>query len=121
MGAGEGERCAVAVLDMFNYMDDEGAMLVDGFPSAEIAKEYARRRMRDSVEELRAANQSRAELKQLWFVFGEDSLVVGGEGSDAYYGLADLDFFIDHPASMAERDWLELEQRFPVHTEPLTS
>ncbi len=118
--AGEGERYAVAVLDMFNYMDDEGAMLVDGFPSAEIAKEYVWRRMRDSVEELRAANQSREELKQLWFVFGEDSLVVGGEGSDAYYGLADLDFFIDHPASTAERDWLEFEQRFPVDSEPLT-
>jgi hypothetical protein len=117
--AEEGESYAVAVLDMFNYMDDEGAMLVDGFPSAEIAKEYARRRMRDSVEELRAPDQSREELKQLWFVFGEDSLVVGGERSDAYYGLADLDFFIDHPASTAERDWLELERRFPVHAEPL--
>ena len=117
--AEEGEGYAVAVLDMFNYMDDEGAMLVDGFPSAEIAKEYARRRMRDSVEELRAADQSREELKELWFVFGEDSLVVGGEGSDAYYGLADLDFFIDQAASTAERNWLELEQRYPVHTEPL--
>ncbi len=117
--AEEGERYAVAVLDMFNYMDDEGAMLVDGFPSAEIAKEYVWRRMRDSIEELRAANQSREELKQLWFVFGEDSLVVGDEGSDAYYGLADLDFFISHPASIDERDWLELERRFPVHTEPL--
>ncbi len=104
---------------MFNYMDDEGAMLVDGFPSAEFAKEYVQRRMRDSVEELRAADQSREELKELWFVFGEDSLVVGDGGSDAYYGLADLDFFIDHPASAAERDWLELERRFPVHTEPL--
>jgi hypothetical protein len=117
--AEEDESYAVAVLDMFNYMDEEGAMLVDGFPSAEIAKEYVQRRMWDSVEELRAASQSREELKELWFVFGEDSLVVGGERSDAYYGLADLDFFIDHPASTAERDWLELEQRFPVHTEPL--
>lgn len=118
--ADEGERYAVAVLDMFNYRDEEGAMLVDGFPTAEIAKEYVWRRMRDSVEELRAANQSSEELKQLWFVFGEDSLVVGGERGEAYYGLADLDFFIDHPASTAERDWLELEQRYPVHTEPLT-
>jgi hypothetical protein len=117
--AEEGESYAVAVLDMFNYMDDEGAMLVDGFPSAEIAKEYVRRRMRDSVEELRAADQSREELKELWFVFGEDSLVVGGERRDSYYGFADLDFFIDHPASTAERDWLELKRRFPVHTEAL--
>ena len=114
-----GESYAVGVLDMFNYMDEKGAMLVDGFPSAEIAKEYARRRMRDSVEELRAANQSREELKQLWLVFGEDSFVVGDERGDAYYGFADLDFFIDHPASTAERDWLELEKRLPVHTEPL--
>ncbi len=117
--AGEGESYAVAVLDMFNYMDDEGAMLVDGFPSAEIAKAYVWRRMRDSVEELRAANQSREELKQLWFVFGEDSLVVGDKVTSSYYGLVDLDFFIDHPASTAERDWLDLERRFPVHTEPL--
>ncbi len=118
--ADAGESYAVAVLDMFNYMDEEGAMLVDGFPSAEIAKDYARRRVRDSLEALRAANQSPAELKQLWFVFGEDSLVVGGQGSDAYYGFAELDFFIDHPASTAERDWMELEQRFPVLSEPLT-
>ena len=66
---------------------------------------------------MRAANQSREELKQLWLVFGEDSFVVGDERGDAYYGFADLDFFIDHSASTAERDWLELEQQFPVHAE----
>ncbi len=95
-------------------------MLVAGFPSFDVARDYARRRMRDSVEELRTGSQSAEELRLLWLVFGEDSLVVGADPLDVYCGYADLDRFIDTPASAAERDWLLFAKRFDLWARPIT-
>lgn len=97
---------SVLVLDMFHYGDPEEETLVEGFTTLEQAREYARRRTRDSVEDQRhqypAADAE--ELRKLWFMFGEDCLVVGG----AYAGFSELDYFITHPASRAERNWADL-------------
>lgn len=96
------EGFSVLVIDMAHYAAEEDTV-VRGFPSFEAAKEYARRRVRDSVEELRAPGQSRAELRRLWLIFGEDALVTGGE--ERYTASHELDYFIAHPATEEERDW----------------
>jgi hypothetical protein len=44
----------------------------------------------------------------MWFTFGEDASVLGGEPH--YAGSHELDFFIDHPADAAERDWQEIKR-----------
>ena len=96
---------SVIIIDMFHY-DDESEMIIRGFPTAELAREYARRRTRDSLEELREAGRSHAEMRERWFIFGEDCLVVG----DSYTGYSELDFFIDNPATPEERDWMAIEK-----------
>lgn len=84
--------------------DEETGYSIRGFPSLETAREFARRFVRDSLEELRAPNQTRDELRRLWFLFGEDASVEGtGHG-----GSSELDFFIDNPATPEERDWVAL-------------
>lgn len=47
---------SVVVIDMFNYMDSEdGEETVEGFLRPEDAIDYARRRMRSSLEEQRVS------------------------------------------------------------------
>lgn len=97
---------SVLIIDM--TYDSEKDSVVSGFPTVELAKEFARRWVRDSVEGQRTANQTREELRRLWHLFGEDASVVGGEPH--YAGSHELDFFIDHPANAAERDWQEVKR-----------
>ena len=96
------EGFSVLVIDMAHYDAGEDAV-VRGFQTFGAAKEYARRRVRASVEELRAPGQSKAELRRLWHIFGEDALVNGG--AESYAGSHELDYFIAHPATEEERDW----------------
>lgn len=96
---------SVLVLDMFHCSDpDEKHRIVGDFPDEASATAYARARTWDSVEELRKPGQTHHELRQLWFMFGEDSLVLGGN----YKGADEVDRFIDHPASPMQRDWTSL-------------
>ncbi|MEW6128712.1 MAG: hypothetical protein AB1757_16855 [Acidobacteriota bacterium] len=99
---------AVLIIDMAHYRETESELLISGFPSREEAIEYARRRLRSSVEELRAMNQSAAELRRLWSIYGEDAMVIEEAG---YKGSSELDFFIAHPASAEEQDWQAIEKR----------
>jgi hypothetical protein len=92
---------SVLISDM-SY-DAEKDFVVEGFPTIELATEFARRRVRDSVEELRGLNQTKEEVRRLWHMFGEDASVVGGEPH--YAGSHELDYFIEHPATREERDW----------------
>jgi hypothetical protein len=93
---------SVLIIDMFHY-DPEEDYVIDGFPTFELAKEFARRWVWDSVEELRKPGQSREELRSMWYTFGEDASVLQGEPH--YRGSSELDFFIEHPATPEERDW----------------
>lgn len=102
---GDGEY-AVLVIDMFHH-DDESETIVRGFPSVEVATEYARRRTRDSLEELRRPNQSESALRRQWLLFGEDCCVIGQH----YCGASEIDHFLTHPAIREERDWQSLEKR----------
>ena len=96
-------------MDMFHYQDLEHEMVIEGFPTLEDAVEYARRRTRDSLEEHRRPGQSKEELRKLWWIFGEDVLVVGGN----YSGNHELDYFIEHAATRPEEcDWMALERKF---------
>lgn len=86
---------------MAHYDPDEDRV-VRGFPSFEAAKSYARQHVRAAVEELRAPGQSKEDLRRLWFVFGEDAIVSGGE--ERYAGSHELDFFISHPVTAEALD-----------------
>jgi hypothetical protein len=97
-------RFEVIVFDMFDYGEKE---YVGDFPTFKQAKEYARRRIRDSLENERPQSKDAADLKDRWFSFGEDCSVVAGN----YKSEDELDFFIAHPATPAERDWLSLDPR----------
>jgi hypothetical protein len=98
----------VLVIDMAHYGDDQG-LLISGFPAKEDAIEYARRRLRDSIEELRKPKQTTEELRHLWLLYGEDALVVG---EPSYKASDELDDFLPHPASASQRDWASFEKRF---------
>ena len=88
--------------------DEERNFVVDGFPSLELANEFARRWTRDSLEKLRGTSESKDELRRMWHMFGEDASVLGGE--PRYAGSHDLDYFIEHPATPEECDWLEVKR-----------
>ena len=92
----------VLIIDLFRH-DPEADYVVDGFPTYELAKEFARRWVRDSVEEQREPGQSKEDLRRMWHTFGEDASVMRGEPH--YAGSHELDFFIEHPARPEERDW----------------
>ncbi len=84
-------------------MEEEEFML-EGFPSPDRAREFARRCVRDSVEEFRGRRRTPDEHRLLWALFGEDAVVMEAE----YAGSEDLDFSLSHSASREERDWAAL-------------
>jgi hypothetical protein len=81
-----------------------------GFASLEAAVEFARRWVRDSVEEFRSSAKSSEELRKAWFIFGEDAIVIGGN----YKGSDEIDFFIANPATPQQRDWQSLDPSRPL-------
>lgn len=97
---------SVFVIDM-SY-DSEKDFTVSGFPAVRLANEFARRRVRDSLEELRREGQTREELRRLWHMFGQDATMPGHE--PRYAGSHDLDYFIEHPATREERDRQAIER-----------
>lgn len=110
---------AVIVVDMFNYMDDDSVTLVTGFPSASDAREYAHRRTRDSVENLRTGSNSTEELARDWLVYGEDCIALAVGTDDKRCALSELDTFVDSPASAIERNWSKFAESFDLRAEAL--
>ncbi len=98
----KGMSYSVLIIDMFRY-DPKEDYVIDGFPTFELAKEFARRRVRDSVEEQRRPGRPKEELRRMWHAFGEDASVI--RGGPHYAGSHELDYFIEHPATAEERDW----------------
>lgn len=95
---------SVLVCDLFNYQLEEEEFMLEGFPSPDQAREFARRWVRESVEEFRGRRRTPDEHRLLWTLFGEDAVVIEAE----YAGSDELDFFLSHPASSGERDWAAL-------------
>ena len=104
--------CFSVLLIEMSYQDMGEEPLVGPFPTFELAREFARRRVRDSVEELRQPGQSAQELRRLWHLFGEDASVIHGDPH--YAGSHELDFFIEHPATPDERDWQAIKRQADI-------
>lgn len=101
----------VLVTDNYRVPHYGDHVVVTGFASLEGAIEYARRRTWASVEEMRPAATTAEDLRAEFLLFGESSAVVVGD-QRLYNGRDELDYFVTHPASENERDWLSLE---PMH------
>ena len=56
---------SVLVIDNY-HMDPEEDFTIDGFPTLELAQEFARRWTRSSVEEQRKPDQAREDLSAMW-------------------------------------------------------
>ncbi len=97
----------VIVCDLFNLHDPDHETIVAGFPTRELAIEYARRRTWSSVEQMRAPGLSREQVRSRWLALGEDCRVVGPEGV-IYAARSELDTFLDHPLPPERSDWLAL-------------
>ena len=96
---------SVAIVDLFHPQD---VVVYDAFPSFELAKEFARRRTRASLEGLRRDNptiRSKAGLASAWRSMGENAIVISGGPAQAYAGKEELDYFIDNPASGEDCNW----------------
>lgn len=106
MELGEKKFYAVLIIDNF-HLDPEHDYVIDGFPTLELAIEFARRWVRSSLEYFRKPNRLKEELSKMWYMFGEDAVVLGGD----YHGSSELDFFIEHPATPEERDWQSIKRK----------
>ncbi len=82
---------------------------IDGFLTPELAREYAHRRTRASLEELRDADNDAAESRRRWSLLGEDCNVSDG----SYCGSSELDAFIAEPAHGYECDWWSIDPTLP--------
>ncbi len=90
---------------MSKFDSEEDEWIAAEFDDENIAKEFARRWARASLEELRKKNQSKDSLKKQWFIFGDDAVVLGS----GYSASSELDFFIKNPAKPEEIDWKALK------------
>lgn len=43
----------------------------------------------------------------MWYMFGETAIVLDSD----YSANSELDFFIDHPATLEERDWQSVKKK----------
>lgn len=94
----------VLTYDRYNLGWGEPGTFYEGFADRESAMEFSRRWLRDSLETLRKPGQTKDELHARWSDWGEEA-VAYSPGSGEYRASRDLDTFIDHPATPAERDW----------------
>ena len=94
----------VMVIDNFNRHDPDDRFLVSGFARREEAEEYARRRVRASIESLRKPGMGIDELHQAWESMGEE-VVADGQ----FMGAMHFTDFAKIPATHTERDYLSLQ------------
>jgi hypothetical protein len=106
------DYCVIVSDNYGERREGRDAVRVTGFTSLETAAEYARRRTRASVEELRSPGATTGDVRSGFLRFGESSAVVCGEDV-LYEARSDLDFFAAHPAVDEDLDWLSLEPAPP--------
>jgi len=102
-----GSPYRVIVCDLFHSHAPDHETVVRGFPTRELAVEYARRRTWSSVEEMRKPGLSREQVRDRWLALGEDCRVIGPEGV-VYVARSELDTFLDHSPPPERRDWVGL-------------
>ncbi len=98
---------SVIVCDLFHRMTPDHEFEVSGFPSKELAIEYARRRTQSALEALRQEGLTEEALLALWKQYGEDCRVVGPEGV-VYLASSELQQWLSHPASPEACDYQQL-------------
>lgn len=102
------DYCVIVSDNYGERREGRDGLRVTGFSSLEAAAEYARRRTRASVEELRSPGAAAGDVRSGFLRFGESSAVVCGQDL-LYDARSELDFFAAHPALDEELDWLSLE------------
>ena len=90
----------VIFFDHFHHGEPDGEFLIEGFPSRELAREYATRRVRDSIEGCRTSDQSEEEIRKLWNAYGESACVLGDDGYQD-----EIDIWLREIATAEQRDW----------------
>ncbi len=108
-GAGVAVRVrqySVRVNSLLHYPDTAFDFSIEGFPTFELAKEYARRFVRHQVEDSRAGGKKDAKvLWDYWWGNGTEAVVTGGPGDEKYSGSDELEFFIQNPIPAFECDY----------------
>jgi len=84
---------SVLVFDLAHTGEPEAERRVEGFPTVAAARAYAEAR-------IRANDQTPAELRSFWHVYGEDCLVLNG-----FCGGDHLDRYVATPATIQKQDW----------------
>ena len=108
---GRVEGLAVHIMDLSGANGADPVEVVRGFDTLMHANAFARRYVRDSVERFRGPRMSSTEVRDAWFAFGEDALVVGAE-ADGWTSGAELAGFLAKPVTDAEeRNWRILDPR----------
>jgi len=98
------DRHVVSCGDYGHWMDPDEEWTVEGFPTAEAAAEYARRFVRAQIEDLRAQAADPAELRVMYYRWGEYAWT---EGLDH---KAWVEFCIATPATgRADTDYAALD------------
>ncbi|HVY14511.1 MAG TPA: hypothetical protein VHB27_04745 [Rhodopila sp.] len=100
----------VRILDLSADSQDNVTEEIGGFETLMHANAFARRYVRDSVENCRAPGLSTKDVLSAWFAFGEDA-VVADAGDAGWKSANELGDFVDHLASGEERDWRALDPR----------
>ncbi len=92
---------------VFSHMDESDVWWMGGFPTLDLATEFARRWVRSCVEEARDHNDP-----QNWRQFGELALVPGH-----YDPSEEIEFFIEHPATSEEINWQAIKHEAGIDKE----
>ena len=100
----------VRILDLSGGAQDNITEEIGGFETLMHANAFARRYVRDSVENCRAPGLTTKGVLEAWFAFGEDAEVVDA-GEAGWKSATELGDFVDQPASAVDRDWRALDPR----------
>ena len=92
---------SVLMVGASSFMEDGNEWWMHGFPTLELATEFARRWVRNCVEEARRD----LDAPLAWRQVGENALVPGH-----YDAGEDAPFFAAHPATAEEVDWQAIKR-----------
>jgi hypothetical protein len=104
---GDSRTWKVLIRDL-SHGDGSEDFVLSGFPTFELARDYARRRTRASLEEARKPGATPGQIKSQWQGFGELVTVLDEPG---YSPAAEIDEFIKRPASAEDIDHLTIRQQ----------
>jgi hypothetical protein len=78
-----------------------------GFKDFAEARDYSRRRTRDSIERLRKPGMRLKALRAEWDKWGTYCVIEGGD--EGYHSMSELDSFLATPATFEQCNWAPLD------------